>query len=135
MENAFEFKRISRKIKKVLLPIAEFALIYGSAATERFNEESDIDLAVYFRKIPTMEERIRLTVKLGILMNRDVDLIILNTSDIIITMQALANGNLILNKDPQFFYAFKAQKIGMYIDFKISRQKLEDNLTRGMKRA
>lgn len=62
------------------------------------------------------------------LMHRKVDLIVLNRSDIIITMQALANGKLILNNNPGKFLEYKAQKISEYIDFKRTRKIIEDNL-------
>ena len=60
--------------------------------------------------------------------DRDLDLIILNDSDLIITMQAIANGKLIVNTDKSFFNIWKALKIGMYIDFKQSRRIIDEDL-------
>lgn len=62
--------------------------------------------------------------------DRDVDLVILNDADPIFTMQILANGNLIYCRDKHQFNLFKARKISEYLDFKMSRKNIEDNLVK-----
>jgi predicted nucleotidyltransferase len=115
-------------LQKALKEEVQFALVFGSITTENFSEKSDIDIGVYSKK-PTQDEKMRLFKLIGDVTDREVDLIFLNDSDIIITMQILANGKLIVNNDPAFFNIFKAQKISQYPDFKLSRKIIEDHLT------
>lgn len=125
-------QEIGRKMKEILGDKAEFALLFGSLAADKIHEHSDIDVAVYLKKIPeNIAERLSLRNELSRHFYRDVDLVLLNDSDIIITMQALANGELIINNNPHFFIEFKARKLGEYADFKISRRIIENNLLKG----
>jgi len=94
--------------------------------------ESDIDIGIYLKKgKPDFEEYFKLKGALSDASDRDVDLVILNTCDIIIAMQIIANGELIVNNNPGMFIRYKAEKISQYIDFKMSRKIIEENLLRG----
>ncbi len=124
--------QIIAKLKELLADKVEFALIFGSILKEHFNEESDIDVAVYLKQPPVnWRERLELQVELSTHFSQELDLVILNSSDIIITMQVLANGELLINNDPHKFIRFKAQKLSEYPDFKMSRKIIEDNMLRG----
>jgi predicted nucleotidyltransferase len=111
---------------------AEFALLFGSITNDNFNIESDIDIAVYFNSEFNIKEK-KAGIRREIInsFDRDIDLIILNDADIIITMQVLANGNIIINENNSNFVLFKAKKISEYLDFKISRKIIEDNMLNG----
>jgi len=117
--------------RKILAPHAEFAFLYGSAANGNLRKESDVDCAAYFKNGISKDAFIKLLFSLEDSLQRDVDLINLNSADIIITMQALANGKLIIDNNHSRFVVFKAQKLSEYIDFKQSRKIIEDNLLRG----
>ena len=111
---------------------AEFALLFGSIKNGRIMPESDIDIGVYLKKgKPDFEEYLNLKGVLSDESDRDVDLVILNTCDIIIAMQIIANGEMIINNNPGKFIRYKAEKISEYIDFKMSRKIIEENLLRG----
>ena len=111
---------------------AEFALLFGSITNDNFNIESDIDIAVYFNsEFNTKEKKAGIRSEIFNSFDRDIDLIILNDADIIITMQVLANGNIIINENNSNFVLFKAKKISEYLDFKISRKIIEDNMLNG----
>jgi|WetSurMetagenome_2_1015567.scaffolds.fasta_scaffold00026_66 predicted nucleotidyltransferase len=111
---------------------AEFALVFGSLKSGRIMPESDIDIGVYLKKgKPDFEEYFKLKGALSDASDRDVDLVILNACDIIIAMQIIANGELIINNNPGMFIRYKAEKISQYIDFKMSRKIIEENLLRG----
>lgn len=118
-------------IKEVLKDSVEFALLFGSAVTGRMTLESDIDIGAYFKKPIGFDEILGIKAALSDKTDRDIDLIVMNTGDTIITMQILANGKLFINNDPGFFIRYKAGKIGEYIDFKMDRKIIEDNLLRG----
>jgi len=127
-----EKQNIIQSLVAVLSGKAEFALVFGSITNENFNEQSDIDVAVYlYPEFNTKEKKIDLRKEIINFFNRSTDLIFLNDADIIITMQALANGSLIINENPSHFIILKAQKISEYIDFKISRKIIEDNMLNG----
>lgn len=111
---------------------AEFVLLFGSIKSGRIMPESDIDIGVYLKKGKLdFEEYLRLKGALSDASEREVDLVILNTCDIIIAMQIIANGELIINNNPGMFIRYKAEKISEYIDFKMSRKIIEENLLRG----
>lgn len=111
---------------------AEFALLFGSLKSGRIMPESDIDIGVFLKEgKPDFEEYLGLKSALSDASGREVDLVILNTCDIIIAMQIIANGELIINNNPGMFIRYKAAKISEYIDFKMSRKIIEENLLRG----
>ena len=123
---------INESIKNVLSGQVEFAVLFGSAASSHMNAESDIDIGAYLLtpKIG-FREYVDLKIALSDVTERDVDLVIMNTCDIIIAMQILANGTVIINNNPGLFVLYKAEKTGEYIDFKMDRKIIEDNLLRG----
>ena len=129
-----QFQIMRDAIKNVLADKAEFALLFGSIVTNRIMSESDIDIGVYFKgQGINFEERLALLGDLESAAKREIDLVEMNTCDIIIAMQILANGEVIINNNPGLFVLFKSQKISEYIDFKRGRKIIEDSmLTRRM---
>ena len=127
-----EKQTIIFRLCELLKGKAEFALLFGSITNDNFNIESDIDIAVYFNSEFNIKEK-KSVIRREIInsFDRDIDLIILNDADIIITMQVLANGNIIINENNSNFVLFKAKKISEYLDFKISRKIIEDNMLNG----
>lgn len=121
-------ENIETLFTRYLTPIAQFAILFGSVVTDRFNDRSDIDCAVYFDNKLSFEDTARITGELVNLVGREVDLICLNQADIIITMQALANGKVLFTHDISRYHLYKAKKITEYIDFKRSRKIIEDAL-------
>ena len=127
-----EKKIIVFRLGELLNGKAEFALLFGSITNDNFNIQSDIDIAVYFNsEFNTKEKEAGIRREIVNSFNRDIDLIILNDADIIVTMQVLANGNIIINENNSNFILFKAKKISEYLDFKISRKIIEDNMLNG----
>lgn len=123
---------VQEKLTILLRDRVVFALLFGSVIRDDFRPESDIDVAVYLKQLPA--KRKDLFSMLGALrreFERDLDIIVLNTSDIIITMQVLANGRLLLDNDHVAFVTFKARKISEYLDFKKDRLVIEKNLSNG----
>jgi len=130
--NIIDKKDLLSSLVPVLREKAEFALLFGSAASGRTTEESDIDIGVYLREPKiNYDEYAELIFRLNEATDRDIDLIIMNTCDIIIVMQILANGEVIINNNPAAFVLYKAGKIGEYIDFKMDRKIIEDSMLKG----
>ncbi|MCX7735852.1 MAG: nucleotidyltransferase domain-containing protein [Candidatus Kapabacteria bacterium] len=114
--------------------IIDFAILFGSFATGNFNNESDIDIGIYVDDKLYSEETItEIRDKFNELTDRELDLVVLNDADPIITMQILANGKLIYCKDLHQFNLYYARKISEYLDFKMSRKIIEDNLFKSTK--
>lgn len=105
-----------------------FCILMGSALTDRFNDQSDIDLAVYFVTEPSFSELSRLNLLLSDQFERDVDLVSLNRIDPVFARQVLETGRPLLIADLAFFNVWKAQQISLYPDFKESRLIIENNL-------
>ncbi len=119
------------KIINVLSGSVKFAFIFGSATTKYFNSKSDIDIAVWLENVPvTVEEVIDLKyqVEKSINFEYDIDLIILNNSDIIIANQVITTGQIIIDNEPEFTNRYILSRRSMYFDFKFFRKPLEDNL-------
>ncbi len=125
-------KLLKSEIQKILIQElskkVHFAMIFGSFFSKRFNQESDIDIACYFRRRMSLTKKLLITSRLEKKIGHPVDLIVLNGADIIITMQVIEFGKFVINHKPDLFYQFKAQKISEYIDFKMSRKIIEDHL-------
>ncbi|NQT98211.1 MAG: nucleotidyltransferase domain-containing protein [Candidatus Marinimicrobia bacterium] len=123
---------IIKTITGILRDKVEFALLFGSFVTDNYNRKSDIDIAAFFRQFNMdMNTIIDLNAQIMSAVGRETDLICLNTSDIIITMQVLARGRLIFAREDSLFYQFKARKISEYLDFKMDRKIIEDRLLKG----
>ncbi|HEX2960037.1 MAG TPA: nucleotidyltransferase domain-containing protein [Chitinispirillaceae bacterium] len=123
-----KMENIENILKSYLAPIAQFTILFGSFVTDRFNDRSDIDCAVFFDNKLSFEDRTRITGELEDIVGREIDLICLNQDDIIITMQALANGKVLFVHDICLYHLYKARKITEYLDFKLSRKIIEDAL-------
>src|SRR5439155_12953278 len=75
--------------------------IFGSAAAGRERPESDIDLAVLVKRLPSPLERITLREELGSALARPVDLVFLEDASPILAMQVLGKGRLVKNRAPR----------------------------------
>ena len=127
-----ETEEIKRELAGIMKDRVVFALVYGSILKPSFNAQSDVDVAVYLDKRDVaFQTRLDIYTILQEVLNRDVDVVILDNADLIITMRVLANGELIVNNNPEAFIRFKALKIGQYLDFKMSRKIIEDQMLGG----
>jgi predicted nucleotidyltransferase len=127
-----QYRKLVDSIQKTLSMNIEFALLFGSAVTNRLTDQSDIDIGVYFKQTKIdANEYLSVKHNLESSTGYDIDLIIMNTCDIIIAMQILSNGICIINNNPGLFVLYKAYKISQYIDFKMDRKIIEDNILRG----
>ncbi|MCK5145756.1 nucleotidyltransferase domain-containing protein [bacterium] len=122
-------------ILSIVTPILEartvFALAFGSILGNSFNAESDIDLAVYLSQPPSWDDKMAFRRSFWDVSPYECDIVFLNDADLIISMQALANGRLLVNNDPVVFISYKAGIITQYIDFKISRKIIEEHMLNG----
>ena len=119
------------KIIETLSDKVKFAFLFGSANTKYFHKKSDIDIAVWIKKNPISVNEIidlKYHTEKSINFEHDIDLIILNDADLIITNQIITKGEIIINNEPKFTDNFILSRRSMYLDFKIFRKNLEVNL-------
>lgn len=119
---------ISKTIHDALTDLAEFAYLMGSAETERFNKESDIDVAVFWKKTCSEDQKRECSIDLEKTFKRDVDLVSLNKIDVIFARQVLEKGRLLFDNNAGLHLNWKMEKLSEYPDFKASRKVIEDNI-------
>lgn len=122
-------------LRAVLEPRALFALVFGSAVTPRFGPESDVDVAVFFGSRVGIDTVIDLKDELERATGREIDLVDLDTADLIISMQALFTGELLFSNPFSVYVLHKARTLSLYQDFKRSRAIIENSLLRGFPHA
>lgn len=121
-------KSISVILKEALILDAEFVFLMGSAETERFHADSDVDVAVFWKSSVTKEQIVALDRLLEEKLSRDVDLISLNDVDVIFARQVLESGRLLVDNSPGELLNWKMKVLADYPDFKTSRKIIEDNI-------
>ncbi len=96
-----------------------FAYLYGSIATDRFTEDSDIDIGIYCsEKVYDNLYPERLSSKLEKGFDRDFDVRILNDRNLIFLHQVLKNGELLFSKDDRKRVEFETEVYDRYLDMK-----------------
>ncbi len=126
-------KEIISKLTKYLESKVKFAFVYGSILTKYFNNDSDIDVAIYLGTKTDFKKQFNLNEAINEHFDYKYkfDLVLLDSADPIIAMQILANGNLIVNNDFESFIKYKARMISEYLDFKMDRKIIEDKIAEG----
>ncbi|MBN2657482.1 MAG: nucleotidyltransferase domain-containing protein [Spirochaetales bacterium] len=95
---------IADKIKSLVKNNDRFTLVelYGSAATGRMNEQSDIDIAVGSDSGLTNDDCLSLSLQLSELFNREVSVINLEKMEGLILSEVLTKGITIKNSSPLY---------------------------------
>ena len=114
-----------------VLADASFAILYGSAASERLTDESDLDIAVAFNEPLAFSEHLDLVVRLEQAAGRRVDLVDLLTADPILRMQVVRYGRPLLVNDQTALHRFKMYSIALYLDLKLARRPVERAMVAG----
>lgn len=122
-------------IKSILIELlqdkADFALLFGSWAKEntRITRESDVDCGAFFYPV-IAEDRsyYEIAERFEFLVGRKLDIVCLNSADIIIASQIVATGEVIFAQSQNQLDTFRAQVMSRYLDFKQSRKIIEDNI-------
>lgn len=107
------------------------AFIFGSAVSGRLTEDSDVDIAILFSSMPEFPELLNITDEISGIVNKEVDVAVLNDSSPIIRMQVLKNGKLIKRKDDVIYNNFYVKTVKEYDDLKYIRKEAEDNILKG----
>jgi len=119
--------------------LGEFALqhenfllvfLFGSIARGFGADESDVDIAIMFERVPDLFELNDLRDQLSRCAGKEVDLITLNTASPIIKMQVLRYG-LLIKKGERDYNEFFVSTVREYSDLKYVRKEIEANLLKG----
>lgn len=103
-----------------VLPGITAAYLFGSHARGAARTESDIDVAILLDPAHSTQcdafQRAE-SRELARLLDRDVDLIVLNTASLFIRMQIFKKGRLLVENDPAAHRRFRAQTFILAGDF------------------
>ena len=98
-----------------------FAYLFGSMARNKMRFGSDMDIAVYFKTKPSLQEIGKLNLTIEETFNCNADLIELNNlekNNPVLTYSIISQGILIINKDNNVLTKFTASALLLYFDFK-----------------
>ncbi len=91
-------------------PHIVFCTVYGSFATDRVRETSDLDIAVAGKDPLSKRQKIAIVEELSLVVKREVDLIDLQQVSGTILQEALCKGSVMVNND-NLVYAFLLRKM------------------------
>ncbi len=87
------------KIKEILniFDEIEFAYLFGSYARDTFTQNSDIDIAIYLKKnYNTFDTKLKIHHKLEVVLHKEIDLLILNSTNNFSLLQEILDNNIIV---------------------------------------
>ncbi len=102
-------------------PNVLFAYLFGGLAKGKPQPLSDVDIAVYLKPgCNVAEEKMEILGKLiNILQTDEIDLVVLNTSDLPLVMNVLKTKKVIVDKEPFTRHIFESLTMRKYFDFSI----------------
>lgn len=119
-----DFKSLSKIFSK--FPLIKLAYLFGSRATGSYGPMSDYDFAFYLDeedKSKRLDIRINIETAIALFLKRDdIDIVILNDSDMPELNFEIINGKLIYEKEP-YKVIIEPQIINEFIDFQESLRK------------
>lgn len=122
-------EKIKSAVNDTTGDLSEFCFLLGSAATPRFRQDSDIDIAVFWKKDSIdFDLKIKTINELEDRLGHEIDLITLNNIDVIYGIQVVNTGRLLVNNNPGLLLDWKSQQLSRYPDFKTSRSIIEKNI-------
>jgi len=115
-------KALKENVRKYLKSQSDvqFAYLFGSALHGFFNEESDIDIAIYLKQNSKdfFERRLELIDALSKICHRTVDVLILNrTSSLLLKFSIIAQGKRIYESDALARKQFEFETLSYYYDY------------------
>ncbi|MBU0653313.1 MAG: nucleotidyltransferase domain-containing protein [Proteobacteria bacterium] len=110
-------------------PEITLAFLFGSFAGGTVTAESDVDIAILCRPLPSFDRREEIRAALCAGMKREVDLVVLNEASPILRMQVLKKG-IILIENARIYEDFFVRATGEYDDVKRVRRGIEERILR-----
>jgi len=107
------------------------AFLFGSFASKRIRPFSDVDIGILFEPVPEIHATNDMREELSSILQREVDLAVLNHASPILNMQILKNGILLYARDRKHFHRFFVDTVNQYDDLKRIRRQCEENILKG----
>jgi predicted nucleotidyltransferase len=118
-----EFSIIKRAVRRCVSPRKDIqaAYVFGSAATGRMRNDSDIDIAVLLdgrmRPSQFFKYRLDLMADLGSALRRsDVDVVVLNEATPLLAHRVLSQGALVFERSASARVRFQVRTASRYLD-------------------
>ena len=120
-------KNLSSKIKPLFEKEKDIVFVYlfGSRARKISTPFSDIDIAVFLKRKKGPYYKLRLLERLySLLETNNVDLVILNETNLPLQYRILRDGKLVVDKDPLLRHKFFSLTLRKYHDFAIKEEQI-----------
>ena len=126
MSTKYQMNDLKSYINKHIEEYPGIMLIYlfGSYANNNQKKNSDIDIAVFVSPkqytkdaFDSTKEAYSLATNIGLVFNRQTDVIILNSSSIEMSYQIITNARVLYDENIDCRLEYEARIIGMYFDF------------------
>ena len=93
----------------------EFAYLFGSFTDGSFNDRSDVDLALYLKKVD-FDTQLKISFDLSKVLKRDVDLVVLNKAKNLYLLDDIIQKGIVI-KDSDKRVDFELRKHHQFLDF------------------
>ena len=95
------------------------AYLFGSHAVGTSREDSDVDIAVLFEQMPdnALDYRIEKSMELERILKKEVDLIIMNNSPLILQFQVIKEGQILYEMDADKRATYQMHFLSRYYDY------------------
>jgi predicted nucleotidyltransferase len=93
----------------------EFAYLFGSFADGSFNDRSDVDLALYLKKVD-FDTQLKISFELSKVLKKDVDLVVLNKAKNLYLLDDIIQKGIVI-KDSDKRVDFELRKHHQFLDF------------------
>jgi predicted nucleotidyltransferase len=93
----------------------EFAYLFGSFADGSFNDRSDVDLALYLKKVD-FDTQLKISFELSKVLKKDVDLVVLNKAKNLYLLDDIIQKGIVV-KDSDKRVDFELRKHHQFLDF------------------
>jgi predicted nucleotidyltransferase len=125
------------KIQNYFRGKKEIAAVYlfGSFASGKFTETSDIDLAVLFEHswVESAESlKEKYMSELGRILRKDIDIIVMNTAGEMLLNQIYKKGKPIVNQNMKFEKIFRIKAFMVYSDFEFYLKHIQHHFIRNI---
>lgn len=121
-------ERLTDNITKLFENEPDILAVYllGSALNSTMRSDSDIDLGLMIKPGLKMSSLIRakLAGNLSYKMGRNVDLGEISSSNLVYAREAFLKGKLLYTKDKDLTNLYRANLLGMYLQYNIDRQEV-----------